>query len=358
MIIENVVTVFSLFGNRVYFTQMDIELLKSIYDIDVEISRKIDKEKVRNERDWFLDHLKNQTLILLPPLVLSDRGKVIIREDSWELPSENKLFILSGQEKILGLEAALQYLKNKKEWAEQESKPRVVKRVERMIEKLYKLPITLQVYLEYSLEQEWKCYCNLNTQRRTIHAGVKMQYDQQNEFTIFTRRMAKKLEHRMEIDHKLARVRNESSALTSLSIMNKCTYAMWKGDLVAKETKMNNREISSSRQEGLTEEFYMVWLDIFPAKGYNRELYVSGLAGIQIALAYTVFLLTKDEHMPYHMAIQKLLTLKSSCTWKHSDPLFTHLFDNSTGRIKKHHTKGSIQETARRFIARITEEVQ
>jgi DNA sulfur modification protein DndB len=285
MLIENVVTAVSLFGNRVYFTQMDIERLKSIYEIDVEISRKIDKERVRYERDWFLEHLENHTLIMLPPLILSARGKAIIREDGWELPSENKLFILDGQEKIVGLEAALQYLTSKKEWAEQERKPRVVKRVEQMIERLNKLPVSVQIYLELSLEEEWKCYCVHNTQRRTIHAGVKMQYDQKNEFTILTRKVAKKLEHSMEIDHKQARLRDESSALTSLSIMNKCTLAMWEGDLVGKETKMNKWGYSNLKQERLTEEFYKVWLELFPAKGFNRQIYVSGLAGIQIALA-------------------------------------------------------------------------
>ncbi|MGM0901806.1 MAG: DNA sulfur modification protein DndB [Bacillota bacterium] len=358
MMMESVVTVFSQFGNRTFLTQMDFALLKSIYEIDVEIRRKINKERVRYERDWFLEHLENQTFILFAPLILSARGKVIIREDGWDLPIENKLFILDGQEKIVGLEAALQYLKSKKEWAKQERKPRVVKRVEQMIERLNKLPITLQIYLELSLEQEWKFYCDINTQRRTIHAGVKMQYDQRNEFTILTRSVAKKLEHSMEIDHKLARVRDQSSALTSLSIMNKCTLALWEGDLVGKENKMNNRRFSNSKLEKLTEEFYKVWLDLFPTKGYNRQIYVSGLAGIQVAIAYTVFQLTKDGHLSHEDAIQRLLTLKSSCTWKHDDPLFSHLFDNTTGRIKKHHTKGSIQETSRRFIARITEEVQ
>jgi DNA sulfur modification protein DndB len=358
MMVESVVNVFSQFGNRAFLTEMDFALLKSIYEIDVEISRKIDKERVRDERDWFLEHLENQTFILLAPLILSARGKVIIRVDGWDLPTGNKLFILGGQEKLLGLEAALLYLKSNKEWAEQERKTRVVKRVERMIERLNNLPITLQIYLELSLEQEWKYYCDIHTQRRTIHTGVKMQYDQRNEFTILTRIVAKKLEHSMEIDHKLARVRDESSALTSLSIMNKCTLALWEGDLVGKETKMNNRRFSNSKLEKLTEEFYKIWLDLFPAKGYNRQKYVSGLAGIQTALAYTVFLLTKDNHLSHENAIQRLLTLKSSCTWKHDDPLFSHLFDNTTGRIKKHHTKGSIQETARRFIARITEEVQ
>lgn len=358
MIVERDVTVFNQFGNKILLAQMDFALLTSIYEIDVEISRKIDKESVRCERDWFLEHLENQTLILLAPFITSARGKIIIHENGWELPAENKLFILDRQEKILGMVAALQYLKKKKEWAEQERKPRVIARIEQMIERLYKLPITLQIYLELSLEKEWKFYCDFNTHRRTIHAGMKMQYDQRNEFTILTRKVAKKLEHSMEIDDKLARVRNESSALTSLSIMNKCTLALWEGDLVGKETKMKNRRFSNSRQEKLTEEFYKVWLDLFPAKAYNRQIYVSGLAGIQIALAYTVFLLTKDNQMPHHMAIQKLLILKSSCTWKHSDPLFTHLFDNTTGRIKNHHTKRSIQETARRFMARITEEVQ
>jgi DNA sulfur modification protein DndB len=358
MRMKNVVSVFSQFGNRTFLTQMDFALFKSLYEIDVEICREIEKERVMYEREWFLDYLENDRAILLAPFLLSARGNVLIHEDGWELRPENKLFILDGQEKLLGLESAFQYLKNEKEYAEQQKKPRVVKKIEHMMERVNQLSVSFQVYLELSLEEERKCYCDIDLQKRELHPGLKMQYDQRNEYIVLTRKVASKLEETMEIDHKLARVRDQSSALTSLSIMYKSVQAMWEGDLAGKETKMKNRLISIKTQERLTEKFYKGWSDLFPDHACNRQKYVTGLAGIQIALAYTVFLLTKDHHVSYENAIQKLQTLKLSCTWKHDDPLFHHLYDQTTGRIKHHHKRNSIQETARRMMTRISEEVQ
>jgi DNA sulfur modification protein DndB len=350
----NVVTVYNQFGKRYFGTQLDFTFLQSIYEIDGEISQQIDKERVIYEKDGLLAHLEKKTAILLPPFILSARGKVIIKEDAWELPAENKLFVLHGQEKLLGFEAAVQYLKNKKEWAERESKFRVVKQLEKMIERLTMQPICLQIYLELSLEEERKFYSDINNERRGINPSLKIQYDQRNEFTILTRKVAKKMEYSMEIDQKVARIRDQSSALTSLSIMYKCTLAMWEGNLVGKEPEPKNLLFSLPMQEAQTERFYKVLLEVFPVHAYNRQKYVSGLAGIQIALAYTVFLLTKEYSLSYERAIQKLLALKVCCTWQHDDPLFTHLFNHTTGRIQNHHTKGAIQETARRFIANIT----
>jgi len=358
MKIKNAVPLFSQFGNQTFLTQIAYPLFKTLYEIDVEICREIDQEKVMYERDRFLDLLGNNRPILLAPFLLSARGNVIIHEGSWELRPENKLFLLDGQEKLLGLESAFEYLTNEKEDAEQQKKPRVGKKIERMIERVNQLSISMQVYLELSLEEERKCYCDMNFQRRELHPGILMQYDQRNEYTILTRKVAGHLEDTIEIDQKLARVRDQSSALTSLSIMHKCALAMWEGDLAGKEIKMKNSQVSNKTQEMLTEKFYKGWLDLFPRHACNRQKYVTGLAGIQIALAYTVFLLTKDHHVTYETAIQKLQTLKSSCTWKHDDPLFHHLYDQTTGRIKHHHKKSSIQQTARRMITRISEEVQ
>lgn len=127
---------------------------------------------------------------------------------------------------------------------------------------------------------------------------------------------------------------------------------------MAKQSKPSNTLIPTETLERLTEEFYKVWLEMFPKKANNRQQYVSGLAGIQIALAYTVYVLMKEHRLPPQEAIHKLIKLKSSCTWEHRDPLFTHLFDTTTGRIKNHNKKSSIQKTARNFLMRMTEEAQ
>jgi DNA sulfur modification protein DndB len=337
---------------------MDFLSLTSVCEINQPLPWKIDMESVIAERDWFLTHVANKSRILLAPFTFSARECVKVNKGKGEFLPDKKMVILFGQEKILGLAAAVQFLQNKKDLAELEQKPRMVKLVEQALERLTTIPITMQVYLDLSLEAERKIYNDSHMGRRYVHAGEKMQYDQRCEFTVLTRKVAENIEEVMEIEQKLSRMMEQSTALTSLTIMQKCTLAMWEGDLDGHTVKVSNTLIPAETRERLTEEFYRVWLELFPEKAYNRQQYVSGLAGIQIALAYTVYLLTKEQRLPHRKAIHKLLKLKSSCTWEHHDPLFAHLFDPTTGRIKNHNKKCSIQKTARKFLMSLTEEAQ
>lgn len=345
------------FGKDVLLIQMGLSNLLSICEMDLPLYWKIDKESIIAERDWFLTQVENKSVILLAPFIFSSRGCLIVSQNQWDLLPDEKLFILMGQERMLGLASAVQFLQAKKDAAEQEQKPRKVRRVEQELERLTTLSISMQIYLDLSLEEEKKLYHDLNVERRSVHSGGKMKYDHRSEFAVLTRRVAERIEEFMEVEQQLSRLMDQSSALTSLSVMHKCTLAMWEGDLDGKALQASNRLLPSETIVELSEEFYKAWQELFPVKASHRQQYVSGLSGIQIALAYTVYLLTKEQKLPHRKAIQKLTTLKSLCTWKHHDPLFSHLFDTTTGRIKNHSQKGSIKKTARKFLMKITEGV-
>lgn len=346
------------FGKRVMVTKMDFSSLLSIFEIDWDLHRKIDSERILACRDWYVTCAKNNRAFHLAPFLFSARGKGKSTKDGWGLEQDAKLFILDGMHRVLGLVAALYYLTSKREEAEQQKKWKSVKRIEQAIERIQTFPIGLQIYLDLSLEEERKLFADLNTESREVHTGETVLYEQRNEWAILTRKVAEKFHHSMEIEQKLSRVTDQSSALTSLSIMHKCTLAMWEGHLEKNELQPSKPSLSIQSRERITEEFYKVWLELFPAQAENRSRYVTGLAGIQIALAYTVFLLTRDHHLTHRKAVHTLTTLKPSCTWKHDDPLFLHLFDHTSGRIKGHSKKSSIKATARQFIKRITEEGQ
>jgi DNA sulfur modification protein DndB len=356
--LTNDVIVFNQFWKNVIFTQMGFGTLRALCEMNLPLYWEIDKDTVIAERDWFLAHVENKSRISLAPFTFSARNCEIVNKENWALHPNGKLVILTGQEKIMGLAAAVQFLQDKKDYAIKEKKPRMVKQVEQALERLTTIPIFMQIYFDLSIEEERMLYEVFHSERRCVHAGVRMQYDQRCEFAVLTRRVAERIEECMEIEQKLSRMMDQSTALTSLSIMHKCTLALWEGDLGGKTVKASNTLLPTATLEKRTEEFYKVWLELFPDRAWNRQEYVSGLAGIQIALAYTVFLLTKEHKLSHRKAIQKLRILKSTCTWSHHDPLFTHLFDLTTGRIKNHSKKCYIQKTARKFLLKITEEVQ
>lgn len=93
-----------------------------------------------------------------------------------------------------------------------------------------------------------------------------------------------------------------------------------------------------------------MWISIFPKNMSDRHTYVSGLTGVQVALAYTVFLLVKDYGLTYPNAIENVRVLGKECSWEHRDPCFTHIYNTESAKIKYHSISTNIQLTANNFI--------
>ncbi|MCM3585006.1 hypothetical protein M3182_04500 [Mesobacillus maritimus] len=346
---------YKLFGNKVLVTQSDFASLKSVFEIDFNLHRNIDSERILIIRDWILTSVEQGQPLQIPPFLFSARGNCRVENEKWELKPDRKLFILDGEHTILAIAAAIQYFDRRKLQAEKKFKWREAKKVEHMAQALKTVPIGIQIYLDLSDEEEKKLMVDIKTDRRQLQSGVVMLNDQRNEYIILTRKMAKTLGQHMEIESKRSRLTDDSSSLTTLSIMYKCSVAMWEGDLNATENVSRKLVKAPYVMEGPTIAFYQTWLQLFPSHAYNREKFVSGLAVIQIALAYTVYLLNKDYHLSHQDAINKLKLLKPVCTWEHNDDLFGHLYDHSTGRIKNISKKTTIKQTANQFIKRIVE---
>jgi len=346
---------YKLFGNKVLVTQSDFASLKSVFEIDFNLHRNIDSERILIIRDWILTSVEQGQPLQIPPFLFSARGNCRVENEKWELKPNRKLFILDGEHTILAIAAAIQYFDRRKLQAEKKFKWREAKKVENMVQALKSVPIGIQIYLDLSEKEETKLMMDIKTDRRQLQSGVVMLNDQRNEYIILTRKIAKNLGQHMEIESKRSRLTDDSSSLTTLSVMYKCSLAMWEGDLNANENVSRKLVKAPYVMEGPTIAFYQTWLQLFPSHAYNREKFVSGLTVIQIALAYTVYLLNKDYHLSYQDAINKLKLLKPICTWEHNDDLFSHLYDHSTGRIKTICKKTTIKQTANQFIKRIVE---
>ena len=338
------------FGKEVLITQMGFSLLEAMFEVDPEVQRKLDPGRRSEIRDFILKSVEKDDFYF-SPFVFSARGAIQKSGESWMLQPGCKLYILDGMHRSAGLSSTISHLKSKKELAEETNMLELAEKYQSYLDKIRSYPVSMQIYLNLSKQEERQLFTDINTERREAHVGMIMQYDHRDFYTNLARNIAKNLTHWFEIEQKLSRISKQSSALTSLAIIRKCLLALFEGDLKGKYTEPSGRYIETETMEEAAQAFFEMWSRIFPKQPADRKKYVSGLSGIQIALAYTVFQLVKTHHHSFPEAIQQLARLKKHCSWKHTDPLFIKLYDPALRKIKNHSSIKSIENTANEFMS-------
>jgi DNA sulfur modification protein DndB len=343
------------FGKKILATQIRFSTLEALFTVDEEVQRKLVPQRRFEIREFIIASLKENDFFF-SPFIFSARGAIFETKEGWVIKPGSKLYILDGQHRASAMSSALSHLKSQKETCEELGDDREADIIQGYIDKLKDYPVAMQVYLELSQQEERQLFTDINTERKEAHTGLIMKYDQRDIYTEITRKVAAKLNHQFDIEKELSRLTNENSSITSLTIMRKCLLALFEGNLTVKKGDANFGEYSPEEVMSICLAFFESWLKFFPKQMANRRKYVSGLTGTQVALALTVFHLTKNNSLPHLEAIKQLVRLKRLCTWKHDDPIFSHLYDPTNRRIKNHSSTTSIQKTAWKFFELIHHE--
>ena len=168
--------------------------------------------------------------------------------------------------------------------------------------------------------------------------------------------MANQLKTKLDIEFEQSRLTTQSSAITSLTTMRKCLIAMFEGLLTVKTGSPHYRNCKLIEVPEISKQFFELWTSLFPRQMANRKVFVTGLTGIQIALASTVYSLTREKSITHLEAIKMLKYLNKQCSWKHNDPLFAHMYNASSKQIKGHSTTTAIKKTVLGFLLVIDKE--
>ncbi|MDR7240501.1 DNA sulfur modification protein DndB [Neobacillus drentensis] len=343
------------FGKKVLATQLRFSTLEAVFEVDSEVQRRLDPQRRSEIREYIIRALKEKDFYF-SPFVFSARGAIEKTEQGWSLAPGSKLYILDGQHRASAMASALSHLKSQKETAEEWGSQIEASKIQVYIDNLRAYPVAMQVYLELSQKEERQLFTDINTERKEAHIGLIMQYDHRDAYSELTRNVANLLQDQFEIEQKLSRLTKQNSAVTSLPIIRRCLIALFEGILTVKKGDPNFRYFTSREVLTISQSFFEVWLELFPRKMANRKCYVSGLTGIQIALAYAVYHLTKNYSITHLEAIHHLKVLKRHCSWKHDDPLFSQLYDPTTRKIKNHSSTTAIGKLAMIFVEIIEKE--
>ena len=338
------------FGQEVLITQVRFATLESMFEVDYEVQRRLDPRRRAEIRDFIIDSLEKNQHFYFSPFVFSSRKGIHKEANGFELEPGNKIYILDGQHRGSALSSAISHLRSKKEKYEELNKFNDALQMQTYIDYLSDYPIAMQIYLDLEQKEERQLFTDINTERREAHRGLVMQYDLRDEYNELTRNVAKSVQSYMEIEWTSSRLSNQNSAVTSLATMRKCLIAMYEGKLTVKTGDPYYRGCNEKEVPRISKYFFSVWPSLFPRKMANRRKYVTGLSGIQMALAYTVHLLTRTYGLKHDEAIDLLKHIKKQCTWEHQDPLFKHMYSPETGQIRNHSNTTAIKRTAVEFL--------
>lgn len=348
-------TLYKQFGHPILYTQIRLRLFDTFFDVDEEVQRQIDPAHRNEIKQFIVQSFEQQKSFYFAPFIFSARGQIEAFEDYFIIKPGQKLFISDGQHRSLALLSAITELIVRAERAESEKRLDDAEKYRKYVEQLKNMPIALQIYLDLTKQQERQLFTDLNSQRKEANANIRLQHDQRDEYNVLTRTIAEELKHQMEIDTSTARLSPASSAITSLSAMKKCLIALFEG-IIGRKSGETYLPYDKQQALQIAEQFFLQWNKIFPKKAMNRDIYVAGLSGIQIALAFTVFNLSIQNKISHQEAIKLLPLINRHCTWKHNDPMFKHLFDKTSKKVRSHSSTTAITKTTFEFLIAINKE--
>ena len=344
------------FGRPILLTKMTFGVLQSIFTVDGNVQRELDPRRKNAIRDFILQTVREGTFYF-SPFIFSARGALRREaEEEWAVVPGAKMAILDGQHRARALESALRKLKVEKEAYEDNGYFEKAKQVERWIETLDSYEITIQIYLNLEEDDERQLFTDINTERKEAHGGLVVKYDQRDRYAEWTRVLARKLESKFEIEKNLSRLTITNSSLTSTVVMKKCLIALMEGNVGYKEGEPICKYCSEEEALAIAERFFTAWQHLFPRQAANRNKYVSGLSGIQVALALSVYRLVAEYGYTYDEAIGQLHRLKECTSWRHDDALFAPFYDARKKRVVRLSEQGKVKKLSQLFMDELTKE--
>lgn len=349
-------TTYKQFGKEILSTQIRFSMLRAMFEVDHEVQRKLDPSRRMEIRHFIIESLEKNEHFYFSPFIFSSRGGIEQVGEAFELAPGNKIYVLDGQHRISALLSAINSLQADKEQQEVAGNYERAEELQNFIQSLEAYPVAMQVYLDLNQKEERQLFTDYNTERKEAHVGLVMQYNQRDAYVELTREVVRLIGDKFEIETNRARLMSQNSAMTSTATMKRCLVALFEGSLSTKTGEPYYRNCRKSEVPKISKQFFESWIKVFPQGMQNRKRYVSGLSGIQIALALTVFTLMRNHPISHIEAIGRLEKLKKRCTWKHDDPIFSHMYDPLIGQIRNNSNSTAIKKTMLEFLRVIEEE--
>lgn len=157
------------FGKIVYSAQASVQAVLKLFEIDENVQRELNSERVGRIVTYIIEGLKNpERSFYFPPLIFSARqnGKYDKKELKYKLKSDHRMIVLDGQHRLRALERAIKYLKMNDDI---------------LYKELIDYPLSLQIYSKLTIEQEQQLFSDINSKATRVSANLIKMYSKHDE---------------------------------------------------------------------------------------------------------------------------------------------------------------------------------
>lgn len=336
------------FNQKVVSTQCSVNDVLKFLEIDREVQRDIDTDRVSLISKYIQYGLEGND-IFFSPLIFSARNKGIYDSDAEEyrLNMSERLVILDGQHRI----KAFELLKIRLE-AMIEQIPNDTKLVE-TYERLINFPLTVQIFLELDINKERQLFTDVNTKNSMVNNTLLVMYKKNDLYGELIKDLV--ISHpTISPDYFECRAKTTRTKLATAATLYVIAYTLNEGVMHKKQnTTINQSNFKAYKKK--TEEFLTLFRKYTPKDALDRDKYVVYSSNVMVAIAKFIY----DIQLKYPNTTMEQIFKRSvyHIDWSHKNNDFRRLAAKFNNQTKKYNF-GSMGRIVRTFSQYLIEKYE
>ncbi|OMD80420.1 MULTISPECIES: DNA sulfur modification protein DndB [Paenibacillus] len=327
------------FGQTVISTQCSVNDVLKFLEIDREVQRDIDTERVGQISKYIQSGLINND-IFFSPLIFSARGRGTFEEEieEYRLSMSERLVIIDGQHRI----KAFEVLKNRLE-AMIEQTPKDNSIID-MYERLIDFPLTVQIFHSLDIIKERQLFTDVNSKSSSVNNTLLVMYKKNDLYGELVKDIIN-THPTISMDYFECRAKTTRTKLATASTLYTIVLALNEG-IIHKNynSKINKGNYSSYKKN--TEKFLTMLRKYTPKDAFDRDKYIVYSSNVMIAIAKFVYEMQKQyPNKPMEIFFKKAIY---PIDWSHKNNDFRALAAKFNNQTKKYNF-GSVGRIVRTF---------
>lgn len=306
------------FNYQVISIQCTVNEILMFLDIDQNVQRESDENKISSIKKYIQYGLEGND-IYFPPLIFSARGQGIYEEThlQYKLQSGEKLVILDGQHRIKAFEILQKQLQSQNDLLS--------------LEKVNDFPLTIQVYVDLSIEQERQLFTDINSNSSPVNNTLLIMY---KENDLYGQLVKDIVYNHPTIPENLFEIRLKAtrSKLLTAATLYLTALALNDGAFNKNSRKTINKN-NYNQYKLKTEKFLTLLIKHAPIDALDRDKYVIFYPNVILGIgkfvntAFKEYSEVKMEHL-FESVVGKI-------NWSHKNKDFDRLATNYNSQTKK-----------------------
>ena len=299
------------FNHQVISLQCTVNEILKFLEIDQDVQRKADESKISSIKKYIQSGLEGED-IYFSPLIFSSRGQGNYDENQlqYRLKFEEKLVILDGQHRIRAFQILQRQLQSQNDSLS--------------LKKVNNFPLTIQVFLDLSIEQEQQLFTDINSKSSTVSNTLITMYKENDLYNQLVQEIV--YNHpSIPVNRFETRSQTTQSKLLTAATLRSVASTLNDGGYSKDSRKTINKE-NFNEYKLTTEKFLTLLMTHAPKKedAFDRKKCVIFHSNVILGIARFIYLSSKQ----------------------YPDVTMESLFENVVGKINWYHENKEFDRVA------------